>query len=137
MTHVLAVALSVALSDEAVIREARKASNLAIKRRDIAAFAASLGSDLIVVRSDGTFVPSRAEYIERFTGLFADPSAVLFERIADKVEVSKALPLAAEHGHWIAFRPDGSRAYGGTYMAMWRKTAEGWKIRSELYVRLD
>lgn len=137
MTQVLAVALAVAVSDEALIREARRASNAAIKRRDIAAFGASLGSDLIVVRSDGELIPSRKDYIDGFAVRFADPKAVLFERITDKVELSKALPLAAEQGHWFAFNPDGSRAYGGTYMAMWRKTAEGWKIRSELYVRLD
>lgn len=135
MIPILAAAL--ALSDEAVIREARKTSNAAIKQRDIKAFSASLGDDLIVVRSDGSLVPSRTAYIERFTGLFADPKAILFERITDKVEVSKALPLAAEHGHWRAFNPDGSRAYSGTYMAMWRKTEAGWRIRSELYVRLD
>jgi ketosteroid isomerase-like protein len=135
MIPILVAAL--ALSDEALIRDTRKASNAAIQRRDIKAFAASLGEDLVVTRSDGTLVPSRSAYVERFAGLFADPKAILFERIADKVAVSKALPLAAEMGHWVAFHPDGSRAYSGTYMAMWRKTTEGWKIRSELYVRLE
>ena len=135
MIPILAVAL--ALSDEALIREARKASNTAIQRRDSKAFAASLAEDLIVVRSDSELIPSRAAYVDGFVSRFADPKAVLFERITDKVELSKALPLAAEHGHWRAFNPDGSRAYGGTYMAMWRKTDARWKIRSELYVRLD
>lgn len=137
MMKILALALALAVSDETEIRAARKASNAAIKSRDIKAFGASLDSEFALTRSDGTLVPSRAAYIERFKGLFADPKAVLFERIADKIEVSKALPLAAEHGHWIAFNPDGSRAYSGTYMAMWRKASDGWKIRSELYVRLD
>lgn len=137
MIPILALALAQAMPDEAVIRETRKASNTAIQRRDSKAFATSLGEDLIVVRSDGELIPSRTAYIDGFVARFADPKAVLFERITDKVEVSTALPLAAEHGHWRAFNPDGSRAYGGTYMAMWRKTADGWKIRSELYVRLD
>ncbi len=125
------------MSDEALIRAERKASNAAIQRRDIKAFGVSLDSEFAMTRSDGTLVPSRAAYIDGFAVRFADPKAVLFERATDKVEVSKALPLAAEHGHWRAFNPDGSRAYGGTYMAMWRKTEAGWKIRSELYVRLD
>lgn len=137
MLQILTLALALALSDEALIRDARKASNLAIKQRNIQAFAASLREDLIVVRSDGESIPSRAAYIDGFVTRFADPKAVLFERIAEKIEVSNALPLAAEHGRWIAFHPDGSRAYGGSYMAMWRKADAGWKIRSELYVRLD
>lgn len=125
------------ISAEAEIRAARQASNQAIQRRDIKAFAASLDADYVMIRGNGTFVPSRQADIDRFTQDFADPKAVRYERIPDKVEISKAAPLAAEHGHWIGTHSDGSRAYGGTYLAMWRRTDAGWKIRSELFVVLS
>jgi ketosteroid isomerase-like protein len=118
------------------IRVARRASNEAIRRHDLQAFAGSLDSDFGMVRGNGVFVPSREAYIDLFRHDFADPAAVRYERIPDKVEISTAAPLAAEHGHWIGTRADGKRAYGGTYLAMWRRTDEGWKIRSELFVVL-
>jgi ketosteroid isomerase-like protein len=121
---------------ESEIRAARKASNDAIQKHDIKAFAASLDSDFSMIRGNGTAVPSRQAYIDLLAGEFADPKAVRYERIADQVEISGAAPLAAEHGHWIGTRPDGSRAYGGTYLAMWRRTPAGWKLRSELFVVL-
>jgi len=115
----------------------RKASNNAIERREVKAFAAHLAEDFVQVRGNGSFVPSREATIERFTRDFADPQAIRFERITDKVEVSKAAPLAAEHGHWIGTRPNGKRAFGGTYLAMWRQTPAGWRIRSEMFVMLE
>ncbi len=131
-----AVAQSQPKSAEAEIRGARAVSNNAIQHRDIKTFAASLDTDFVMIRGNGVLVPSRQAYIDMFTSDFADPEAIRYERIPDKVEISNAAPLAAEHGHWIGTRPDGSRAYGGTYLAMWRKTEAGWKIRSELFVVL-
>ncbi len=122
---------------EADIRAVRRTSNEAIRRHDLQAFAASLTDDLVVVAGNGGFIPTREAYIQRFAEDFADPKAVVYERIIDSVEISKEAPLAAEHGHWVGTRPDGSRAFGGTYLAMWRKTSKGWKIRSELFVRLN
>jgi ketosteroid isomerase-like protein len=121
---------------ESDIRAARLRSNQAIVAHDIKSFADSLAPDFVMVRGNGVLVPSRQEYIELFTHDFADPKAMRYARIADKVEISAAAPLAAEHGHWIGTRQDGTRAYGGTYLAMWRRTEAGWKIRSELFVTL-
>jgi len=123
-------------SAEVRIRASRKASNEAIQRRDVQAFAASLAPDFVMIRGNGTMVPSRQEYIDVFTKDFADPQSVTYARIADKIEISNAAPVAAEHGHWIATRGNGKRAYGGTYLAMWRRTDADWKIRSELFVVL-
>jgi len=123
-------------SAESEIRATRQASNNAIKRHDPKAFGASLDTDFSMIRGNGVFVPSRQDYIDQFAHDFADPKAILYERIPEKVEISRAAPLAAEHGHWIGTHADGKRAYGGTYLAMWRKTAAGWKIRSELFVVL-
>jgi ketosteroid isomerase-like protein len=123
-------------SAEDEIRAARRGSNDAMRRHDIQVFASSLATDFVMIRGNGVLVPSRQAYIDLLAHDFADPKAVRYERIADKVEISKAAPLAAEHGHWIGTHPDGKRAYGGTYVAMWRQTEAGWKIRSELFVVL-
>jgi ketosteroid isomerase-like protein len=122
---------------EAEIRAARQLSNVSILRHDIKGFASSLAADFVMIRGNGALVPSRQAYIDLFTHDFADPKAIRYERVPDKIEISTAAPLAAEHGHWIGKLPDGAQAYGGTYMAMWRKTEAGWKIRSELFVVLS
>lgn len=123
--------------DEAGIRAARQASNDAMQRRDVAGFTAALDADYTMVRGNGTAVSSRQAYVELFTRDFADPKSVRFQRVPEKIEISKAAPLAAEHGRWTGRRPDGSLAYSGTYLAMWRRHGSGWKIRSELFVVLD
>jgi len=123
--------------DEAEIRAARAFSNKSIVRRNLLGVGDSLDADFVAVIGDGSFVPSREAYLKLFKQGFDSPkTALTYERIADTVEVSATKPLAAERGHWIATLPDGSVAHTGTYMAMWRHTSEGWKIRSELYVTL-
>lgn len=121
--------------DEAAIRKLRSDSNAAIMKNDLAAFAASLTDDFVMVRGNGVFA-SRADYVKAFEEDFRTPGSVRYERIIDSVELSQAGPLAAEHGHWVGRLSNGHVAYGGTYLAMWRHTPAGWKIRSELFVRL-
>jgi ketosteroid isomerase-like protein len=124
-------------SDVAAIRTAREASNQALKHRDIRAFAASLDEDFVMIRGNGVLVPTRQAYIDTFQQDFSSPQSVSYRRAPDKINLSSAAPLAAEHGHWQGRRPNGTVAYGGTYLAMWRKDSGGWKIRSELFVVLD
>ena len=136
----LVIAMAVCLygqSPEADIRAGRRASTEAIHNHDLKAFAASLDSDFVMIRGNGVFVPTREAYVDLLAKDFADAKAVQYQRITDRVEISNAAPVAAEHGHWVGTKPDGSRAYSGTYLAMWRKTQYGWKIRSELYVVLE
>jgi ketosteroid isomerase-like protein len=122
-------------SGETTIRAIRMESNHAIQQGNIGAFAVSLTGDFVMVRGSGAFA-SRQAYIDAFEQDFKDPGAIRYERVTDKVELSEAAPVAAERGHWIGRRPGGSEAYGGTYLAMWRHTDTGWKIRSELFVVL-
>jgi ketosteroid isomerase-like protein len=122
-------------SDEAKIREIRAASNRAIAARDVAGVSASLADDFVVVIGDGTLL-SREEYIAAFAQGFEQPLPLSYERVADEIRLSEALPLAAEHGHWIGRLPDGRTLFTGTYSAMWRGGEEGWKLRSELFVLL-
>jgi ketosteroid isomerase-like protein len=147
MTHTLVLTLVVAMtaaraggaapSDASAIRAAREQSNRAIARRDIDAFARTLAADFVMVRGSGAFVASRQAYIDQFRADFQNGSAITYRRTPDKIEVSTAAPLAAEHGRWVGLNADGTVAYRGTYLAMWRRTDAGWEIRSELFVLLS
>ncbi len=123
--------------DEATIRAARAHSNRSIARRNLLGVGDSLAEDFVAVIGDGSFVPSRAEYLKLFKqGFDAPKTSLSYERVTDTVQVSASKPLAAEQGHWIATDAHGNVAYTGTYMAMWEHNSDGWKIRSELYVTL-
>lgn len=124
-----------AAHDEESIRSIRSTSNKAIVAGDIAGFAASLESGFVVVTGNGSFL-SREAYIAAFAKDFEDPHSVRFERIADSIEISTSVPLAAEHGHWVGRLPSGTVIFRGTYLAMWRRSESGWKLRSELFVSL-
>lgn len=136
MVALATTAFSQSSTAEAEIRAIRLRSNQALATHNIDAFADSLAPNFVMVRGNGALVPSRREYIELFARDFADKQATRYERVADKIEASATLPLAAEHGHWIGTRPDGTKVYGGTYLAMWKHAPSGWKIRSELFVTL-
>jgi len=121
--------------DEAKIREIRAESNRAIAAQDVAGVSASLADDFVVVIGDGTFL-RREEYLAAFAHGFEQPSPLSYERIPGEIRLSAALPLAAEHGHWTGRLMDGRTLFTGTYSAMWRRTAAGWQLRSELFVLL-
>ena len=120
---------------EREIRDLRAASNRAIAARDLSGVAASLADDFVVIIGDGTLL-TREAYLEAFAHTFAQPVPLRYERIADSIDLSASLPLAAEQGHWVGSLPDGRVLFTGTYMAMWRRTEAGWKLRSELFVLL-
>ena len=122
-------------TDEETIRGLRAASNQAIAAGDIAGFSASLEQGFVVVTGNGSSL-TREAYIAVFAKDFENPHSVRFERIVDSIEISSSVPLAAEHGHWIGRVPGGPDLFRGTYLAMWRKSESGWRLRSELFVSL-
>lgn len=125
-------------SEEREIRRARENSNRSIARRNLVGVGASLGEDYVGVIGDGTFVASRAEYLRLFKLGFDRPKeGMTYVRTPEVIDVADDQTLAAEHGSWVATLPDGSVAYTGSYAAMWRRTAAGWKIRSEIFVALQ
>ena len=132
-----AMAMAQKRAPEYEVRAGRAKSNQAMEAHDAQAFAAMLTGDFSMISGNGKAQTSGQKYVELIAARWKDPKAVRLERVTDKVEISAVGPLAAEHGHWTALLPDGRKAYGGTYLAMWRKEANGWKIRSELFVALS
>ncbi len=124
-------------SHEAQIRRTRDSSNRAIARRNLLGVADSLAEDYIGIIGDGTFVPSRAEYLRLFKVGFDHPrQGMTYVRTPEAVHLADDQNLAAEHGNWVATWASGSVACTGSYAAMWRRTSTGWKIRSEIFVTL-
>ncbi len=125
-------------SDDAAIRRARAHSNRSIAKHNLLGVADSLSEDYVGVIGDGTFVSSRAEYLRLFKEGFDHPkNSMTHVRTPEMVKVAADRSLAAENGSWIATLPSGAVAFTGSYAAMWRHTAEGWKIRSEIFVTLQ
>jgi ketosteroid isomerase-like protein len=122
--------------DKAILR-ARAHSNRSIAKRNLLGVGDTLSEDYVGVIGDGTFVPSRAEYLRLFKEGFDRPKqSMTYVRSPESIEVADDGNLAAEHGRWEATSSSGSFVCAGAYSAMWRRTPEGWKIRSEIFVTL-
>lgn len=125
-------------ADVAAIQASRAASNRAIDARDLVAFGQTMLPDIEVTRGSGSHVSGRDSVLASVAVQFNDPNFLGYVRHTDSIQTSSTGPLAAEQGHWTGRfrRSDGIQTITGVYLAMWRKTNAGWKIRSELFVSL-
>jgi uncharacterized protein (TIGR02246 family) len=126
-------------SPDREIRDVRNKSNKAIAAHDLEAVTETLTPDVVITSGNGTVLVGRDSVRARFRRIFADTTFIDYLRTSDSITVSTARPeLAAEHGHWMGrfHTANGIEDVGGVYLAMWRRTGEGWRIRSELFVSL-
>ncbi|MVM33547.1 DUF4440 domain-containing protein [Spirosoma sp. HMF4905] len=125
-------------ADVAAIKSLRAQSNQAIQARDLTAFGQTMLPDIEVTRGSGSHVSGRDSVLASVAVQFKDPNFMGYVRTMDRIQISTTSPLAAENGHWTGRfqRPDGIQTITGVYLAMWRRTDAGWKIRSELFVSL-
>jgi ketosteroid isomerase-like protein len=124
--------------DAAEIREARLRQNQAIAAHDLPGIEQAWDSTIVVTAGMGVAFRGAAIYRKAFEDEFAAFPNTRYERRPDTIEVSRVRPLAAERGIWVRnwTATSGKGEMRGTYMAMWRKTAGEWRIRSELFVLL-
>lgn len=128
-----------ASAPESEIRDVRARSNKAIAAHDLEAVMETLVPDVVSTGGNGAVFVGRDSVRARFRRVFADTTFIDYLRTADSITVSTARPeLAAEHGHWMGrfHTANGIEDVGGVYLAMWRRTTQGWRIRSELFVNL-
>ena len=120
------------------VRAMRARSNAAIAARDIEAFSATLLPEVVVTAGNGGVRVGLDSVRATIARAFADPTFVDYVRTTDRVDLSAVRPIAAEHGHWIGHwrTANGAEEISGTYLAMWRLTDAGWRVRSELFVSL-
>jgi ketosteroid isomerase-like protein len=121
-------------SEIAQIRSARAANNTAIAAHDIDAFLPMYADDAVFTWSNGTSAVGRIQLRIFFLQDFFDPNFTAYVRTPSSISVSDRGIRAVEHGTWTALKR-GTR-YGGDYMAHWMKTADGWRVRGEVYVKL-
>jgi ketosteroid isomerase-like protein len=125
-----------ARTDEALIRDARAASNAAIARHDLAGIAAVWMDNVHVTPSTSAFTDGRAENQKRMGEQFARRPDTIYIRTPSAIDVYAPWLVASERGDWVGkwTEPDGALEIGGTYLVQWRKVDGGWRIQSELYV---
>lgn len=135
---ILGESMAEATDDVEKIRSIRMQSNDAIARHDVDALQRFLNVDFVITISSGAIERSREEHATSFAAHFEQYPDVVYVRTPSQITLSKAYPLAIEHGTWVGSRTgeNGKLENGGQYTAAWRKTDGTWRIYSELFVGL-
>lgn len=120
--------------EEALIREAREASNAAIAGHDVAGITRWMLPDYTIVTGRGQQVAGRDSLAAFWKKTFAAMPGVMYVRTPAQIIISKNDTLAWETGQWKAVH---SYSGGGNYSAMWRKVDGVWKAQAELFVSLE
>jgi ketosteroid isomerase-like protein len=139
-TLLLTLGAAAARADDGaeLIRTLREQSNEAIARHDAEAIGSFLSDDYVITVSTGAIERSRDEHVKSLAQHFEEYPDVLYVRTPSQIAISEAYPLALEQGTWVGTRTttNGKLETGGQYAAAWKKTEDGWKIYSELFVAL-
>lgn len=120
------------MTDQEYIKNARKASNAAIALKDVEGVTKHYMEDIIVISGEGGKHAGKKSLAKIWKEMF-NAGIVLFERLPAEIIVGDSGKLAWETGIWNY--KDGAK--GGNYSAMWCKTGNVWKTRTELFVSLD
>jgi hypothetical protein len=130
----MALALSGPVSvgpDVDAIRAGRAASNAAIAGRKWPALRELFVPDAHLIAGNvGSLIMSTSA---------AAPGFLTYVRTPSTIRVSDARDRASERGEWVGNwrKPDGLAKLGGEYQATWVRTAEGWRIKNEVFVTLS
>ena len=124
--------------DEQSILEIRKLSNQAIKAQNIEKMAEYLTDDIAITTGNGAIIHGKDALRNYLIPVFRDNKDLYFVRETTDIKINKTGDRAWETGHWKGLRPESPdwKTIGGRYAAMWIKTGNSWKIRSELFVQL-
>lgn len=123
------------ISEEELIRKARKSYNDAISRRDVDGISKFWLDDYVVVRGSGSVEYGKEANKISWRKMFKETPQIYFERFPSEVVISKSQPdLAWESGEWKGFN---TYSKGGRYSAQWHKKEGEWKLQAELFVALE
>jgi ketosteroid isomerase-like protein len=125
-------------SGKQAIRSMRMQSNEAIARHDTDSLKSFLTDDYVITIGAGMIQHSRDEHARSFASHFSQYPDVVYVRTPTEISISKSYPLAIEEGTWVGSRTaeNGKLENGGKYTAAWKKTSDGWRIYSELFVTI-
>ena len=119
------------IDDILSIKNARQASNAAIKRKDVAGVIYHWLPDFVQIAGDGSHTIGREKIAKDWRQMFSHSSPV-FERLPEDIHIAASGNIAWEKGNW-AYKDEN---YFGNYSAMWRKKDGRWLTQCELYVSL-
>src|SRR6267154_2430569 len=116
------------------IRDLRKASNLALAKKDVDGLSKFWLHDFVQVRGNGTYLAGKDTIIKVWKDMFRTKPETSFIRTPTQVMISDVdATMAWEQGTWQGIN---TYSKGGSYSAMWRKKDGEWKIQAELFVAL-
>lgn len=126
--------------EQATIRTLRQAHNAALAAGDVDGIVHLATDDFVMILGGGQILQGKPAYRAFVTQAFADPQAMRFVRIPDRIDVGtgEGHPVAAETGRWTGTAGDGSGArIAGRYLIHWTRQSGAWRIASETYVTVD
>jgi hypothetical protein len=139
----MALALSGPVSvgpDVDAIRAGRAASNAAIAGRKWPALRELFVPDAHLIAGNvGSLIVGADAIVVGMSTSAAAPGFLTYVRTPSTIRVSDARDRASERGEWVGNwrKPDGLAKLGGEYQATWVRTAEGWRIKNEVFVTLS
>jgi ketosteroid isomerase-like protein len=126
-------------SEQAAIKHARLAQNVAIASHQVDDIASYWTEDVSICRALGTQMSGKAAYRQLFVEDDPkSPDVIVYVRDPVEITVSSNWPLAFETGVWSGHlgSAHGPVALRGRYSAQWVKRDGRWLIRSEVFVAL-
>lgn len=126
------------IREATAIREARAAQTAALAREDLDAVASFWTADVTIRRALGHAIDGARAARQGFERATNAPNHLVYRRVATKIDVAAAWPLAFEEGDWAGHLGSaaGPAIIGGRYAAQWVKRDGRWLIRSEVFVAL-
>lgn len=125
-----------AQNDRDEILKLRNESNAVLKNYDLNSYLSFLTEDVHYTISTGTLINGKdnlREYLTQRTG-----AKMYWLRTPTEVDVNTQQGLAWETGTWKGFTELQEKSVtGGKYSTLWIKINGSWKIKSQLFVKLE
>lgn len=136
--YVGAVVITGPESDAQTIIAIRDTLNRALRGRDVTPLVRYWSPDVHITGGNGSLRVSRDSSTRAYAQFFTDSTFVSGMRTPERIDVaSDDVRQAAEAGRWV-WRTRNERGVTesqGRYLVFWHRVPDGWRIRSELYVR--
>jgi len=122
-----------------VISALRDASNAALARHDLLAYAAMMANDYIVLPGSYGRPVDKQKICDALRRDFSSGDLTLIVRSPEQIQISFNGRRAAERGSWVTLRrkQDGEMCVEGMYQATWINGEEGWSLLNESFVTLS
>jgi ketosteroid isomerase-like protein len=133
----ISVAQAQKQTDKDEIMRLRESSNQALRKFDTELYLSFLTDDVQYTISNGTLIQGK-ENLRKYINDVKGPK-MYWVRTPIEINVNEKSGLAWEAGTWKGYIVDSSQqpVSSGKYSAMWMKINGNWKIKSQLFVKLE